>query len=149
MIVADGVALALLFAMAGGVCVAVVHWRGRQRVRLLRVGQFADDEVCADHGRVGVSSSILYKDVVITELLGRGTFTLVHSAHLGYQEVVIKTLRGRGYNQGVVQHTGDVVQHMQEVLCNIQDMLGNVRDMLGNMGYNLLLCRQPLGTGAV
>ena len=127
-IVVDGVALALLFAMAGAVCLAVVHWRRKQRVRLLRVGQFGDDEVCTDHGRTGVSSPILYKDIVITELLGRGTFTLVHRAHLGYQEVVIKTLKGMGVQPGCCATCGRCC---------------------ATWGTTFPLCRQPLRTGAV
>ena len=108
MIAVDGAVIVLLFAMAGLACTAVVHWRRRQRIRLLRVGQFAGDEVCAEHGRVGVSTPILYKDIVIAELLGRGTFTLVHRAHLGYQELAVKTLKGM-CSQGVVHHGQDVV----------------------------------------
>lgn len=107
-IAVDGAVIVLLFAMAGLACTAVVHWRRRQRIRLLRVGQFAGDEVCAEHGRVGKSTPILYKDIVIAELLGRGTFTLVHRAHLGYQELAVKTLKGR-CSQGVVHHGQDVV----------------------------------------
>lgn len=94
-IAVDGAAILFLFAIAGLVCTAVVDWRRRQRIRLCRVGHSTDDTLCAEHGRVGVSGPTLYKDIVITELIGRGTFTLVHTAHLGYQEMVIKTLKGR------------------------------------------------------
>ena len=94
-IAVDGAAILLLFAMAGVVCTAVVHWRRRQLKRLLKAGQFQDDEVRAEHARVGMFGPILYTDIVMAELIGRGTFTLVHRAHLGYQEVAIKTLKGR------------------------------------------------------
>lgn len=94
-IAVDGAAILLLLAMAGVACTAVVHWRWRQQKRLLKAGQFQDDEVHAEHARGGVFGPILYKDIVMAELIGRGTFTLVHRAHLGYLEVAIKTLKGR------------------------------------------------------
>lgn len=104
-IAVDAAAILLLFAMTGVACTAVVHWCRRQRICLFKAGQLQDDEVRAEHARVGVFSPILYKDIVMTELIGRGTFTLVHRAHLGYQEVAIKTLKGRCSYCSVLSYT--------------------------------------------
>ena len=37
---------------------------------------------------------ILFKNVVMEDLIGRGTFTLLHRAHEGYRQFAIKTLKG-------------------------------------------------------